>query len=130
MNELIIEAKIENMNAVQEFINTQIKDCSQSIQNQIGLVIDEIFSNIANYAYGTADGDALIRIVVDDDIILEFEDSGEPYNPLLNEDPDTTLDIDERAIGGLGFFLVKDTMDSVAYRHEGNKNILTIRKRI
>jgi len=130
MNELLIEAKIENMNTVQDFISERIKDCSSSIQNQIGLVIDEIFSNIANYAYNPTIGEALIRITVGEDITLEFEDSGAPYNPLLNEDPDIMLELDERAIGGLGIFLVKDTMDSVEYRHEGNKNILTIRKKI
>ncbi|MCL2054814.1 MAG: ATP-binding protein [Oscillospiraceae bacterium] len=129
-DELYVEAKIENMNMVQDFICDRIKDCSVSIQNQIGLVIDEIFSNIANYAYNPTVGSALIRIaVLDDDITLEFEDDGIPYNPLETEDPDITLDLDERAIGGLGIFLVKDIMDYMEYRHEDNKNILTIRKR-
>ena len=130
-DELFIEAKIENVTTVQEFISERIKDCDVSIQNSIGLVIDEIFSNISNYAYNPTAGNALIRIKVrKNDITLEFEDSGKPFNPLERDDPNTLLELDEMDIGGLGIFLVKDTMDSVEYRHEKNKNILTIRKNL
>jgi len=130
MNELIIEAKVENLDAVQDFIRARIEDYPMKIQNQIGIAVDEIFSNIANYAYHPKTGGAAVRIVVDDNITIEFEDSGTAYDPLLADDPDITLSAEERKIGGLGFFMVKNIMDSVEYRRNGNKNILTIKKKI
>jgi anti-sigma regulatory factor (Ser/Thr protein kinase) len=139
MHELNIEAKPENMDKVLNFINQHIAACPPKICSQIGIVIDEIFSNIARYAYkpdklshasSGAAGDAAVRISVDDKIIIEFEDTGLPYNPLENPDPDLTLGAEEREIGGLGLFMVKKIMDTVEYRREGNKNILTLRKNI
>jgi len=128
MNELCIEAKLENIKAVLDFVNERLGDRPMKIQNQIGIAVDEIFSNIARYAYHPDTGDATVRIIVDSDITIEFEDSGIAYDPLSAEPPDITLPIEEREIGGLGLFVVKNLMDSVAYRREGGKNILTIKK--
>ena len=130
MDELIVEAKIENMDKVLDFINERIDDCSAKIQNQIRIAVDEIFSNIARYAYHPKVGGAVVRITVGDVVIIEFEDSGTPYDPLAKEDPDVSLSAEEREIGGLGLFMVKNLMDSVEYRREGTKNMLTIRKRV
>ena len=128
VNELIIEATTENMDAVLDFVNERIADSPSKIQNQIGIAVDEIFSNIARYAYHPETGGATVRVTVDENITIEFEDSGTPYNPLTEENPDTTLSAEEREPGGLGIFMVKNLMDSVEYRREGSKNILTIRK--
>jgi len=128
-NELLIEATLENMGSVLDFINASIGDCPPKIQNQIGIAADEIFSNIARYAYRPKTGKATIRVIAGDDITIEFEDAGVAYNPLEKDDPDTTLSADERDVGGLGIFMVKNIMDSVEYRREGNNNILTIKKR-
>ena len=130
MNELIIKAKLENMDAVLDFVNGRIETCPPKVQNQIGIAVDEIFSNIARYAYSPEDGEATVRITVGDDITIEFEDSGVAYDPLSNDDPDISLSAEEREIGGLGIFMVKKLMDSVEFRREGNKNILTIKKRL
>ena len=130
MDELVIEAKLENMGTVLGFINERIDDCSAKIQNQIRITVDEIFSNIARYAYHPRDGGAVVRIAVGDDVIIVFEDSGAPYDPLGKADPDISLSAEEREIGGLGLFMVKKLMDSVEYRREGNRNIMTIRKRL
>ena len=130
MDELIIEAKIENLDSVLDFINEKIEDCSVKIQNQIRIAVDEIFSNIARYAYHPEVGGAAVRIVAGDDVIIEFEDSGVPYDPLEKDDPDISLSAEEREIGGLGLFMVKNLMDSVEYRRDGNRNILTIKKRL
>ena len=130
MNELSVEAKIENLNAVLDFVNGLLENCSPKIQNQIGIVVDEVFSNIAYYAYHPEVGSATVRINIDADITIEFEDSGIAFNPLFAEEPDTTLSAEEREIGGLGLFILKRLMDSVEYRREGNKNILTIKKRL
>jgi len=128
MEELFIEAKIENIGTVSDFVCTQITNCSMEIQNEIMLAIDEIFSNIANYAYSTETGYVTVRTTVNDDITIEFEDSGIAYNPLSSAEPDITLPAQERNIGGLGIFMVKKIMDSMEYRRKGNKNILAIKK--
>ena len=130
MNEFYIEATLENVNTVMDFISERIKDCPHKIQNQIEIAVDEIFSNIARYAYNPDVGSATVRIAVGDDITIEFEDSGVAYDPLSRDDPDTTLSAEERKIGGLGVFMVKGIMDSADYRREGNKNILTIKKEL
>ena len=130
MNELIIEAKLENINAVLDFVDERINDCSQKIQNHIRIAVDEIFSNIAHYAYHPEVGGVTVRVVVNENITIEFEDSGAAYDPLSAENPNIKQTAEEREIGGLGIFMVKNLMDSVKYRREGNKNVLTIQKRL
>lgn len=130
MCELIIEAKTENMDIVQNFINSHIQDCPPKIQHQIAIAVDEIFSNIANYAYQPGTGDSVVRIKADCDITIEFEDSGVAYNPLSAPEPDVTLSTEERDIGGVGIFMVKKIMDSMEYHRRGNKNILIIKKKL
>ena len=138
MQELLIEAKTENLNAVLEFVNAQLEavDCPMKTQTQFAIAVEEVFVNIAHYAYKTADnqhpeiGGAAIRVTVGDEVRIEFEDKGKPYNPLEKDDPDITVGADEREIGGLGIYMVKNFMDAVEYRREDNKNILLIRKAV
>ena len=130
MKELIVEAKVENLNTVLDFVNDGLEsvDCSMKLITQISIAVEEIFVNIAHYAYNPDTGSATIRMAVDPEVIIEFEDSGNPFNPLLKEDADITISAEEREIGGLGIFMVKKIMDSVEYKNEDGKNILTIRK--
>jgi anti-sigma regulatory factor (Ser/Thr protein kinase) len=130
MQELIIDAKIENLDAVMNFISSELEaaDCPLKLQTQIAIATEEVFVNIAHYAYCPEVGGATIRVSVGDEVCIEFEDKGKRYNPLENCDPDITLGAEEREVGGLGIFMVKKIMDAVEYRREGNKNILTIRK--
>jgi len=146
MKEFVTEAKIENLGAVQSFITGEMETgaCSMKLQAQVVLAAEEIFVNIARYAYNQsapasrsrsersapAVGSVAIRVAVGDEVIVEFEDSGRPYNPLAKADPDITLGVEEREIGGLGIFMVKKIMDAVRYRYEDNKNILMIKKRV
>jgi anti-sigma regulatory factor (Ser/Thr protein kinase) len=132
MKELKIEAKIENFDAVSDFLNAELEaaDCSMKLAMQITMAAEEIFVNIAHYAYAPETGEAVIRVRVSDEAVIEFEDCGKAYNPLEKDDPDITLGADERQIGGLGIFMVKKSMDSVNYRYENGKNILTLTKRI
>ena len=129
MNELLIEATLENIDTVIEFINERLEDCTPKTQRQIEIAVDEIFSNIARYAYNPDVGNATVRVAVGDDITIEFEDSGTNYDPLSKDDPDVSLPPKQRKAGGLGVFMVKNIMDSVEYRREGDKNILTVRKK-
>ena len=130
MKELAIEAKIENLDAVLDFVGAELEaaDCPMKAQTQIAIVVEEIFVNIAHYAYGSETGGAVIRVAAGDEVAIEFEDKGKPYNPLEKDDPDITLAAEEREIGGLGVFMVKKMMDTVEYRREDDKNILTIKK--
>ena len=135
MKELTIAATIENIDVVTEFVNEQLEalDCPMKAQMQIDIAIDELFGNIAHYAYCPETGDATVRVEVMDDplsVVITFIDQGVPYDPLSNAEPDTTLSAEERAIGGLGIFMVKKSMDEIAYRYEDGKNILSIKKRL
>ena len=130
MKELLIEAKVENLDVVIDFIFDALGTASfsQKTQAQISIATEEIFVNIASYAYGDKVGDAAIRVDAAETVVIEFEDSGVPFNPLESENPDITLTAAEREVGGLGIFMLKKLMDTVEYRYEGGKNILTITK--
>ena len=130
---LKIEANNDNLDAVNEFVDAFLEahDCPMKTQMQIDLCVEEVFVNIASYAYGDGTGDAEIHISAEDGVVtLTFIDAGTTYDPLKKADPDTTLSAQERQIGGLGIFLVKKTMDAVSYRYEDGKNVLTMCKKI
>jgi anti-sigma regulatory factor (Ser/Thr protein kinase) len=128
MDELIIEAKIENLEQVLAFVESHTGDFPLKSQHHINIAVDEIFTNISNYAYQNETGTAVIRIAVDDAVVIEFEDNGVPYDPTGEAEPDVTRPADEREPGGLGIFMAKNLMDTVEYRREGVKNILTLKK--
>ncbi len=133
--EINIEAKAENLDEVLSFINKNLKklECPQKAQTQIDIAVEEVFVNIASYAYKNGTGNASIGVKTDSvtrSVEITFTDSGIPYNPLEKEDPDTALSAEERQIGGLGIFMVKKSMDDMRYRRENDKNILTIKKDI
>ena len=135
MKSITVEAKIENVDKVTEFVNEELeeKECPLKVQMQLDVAIDEIFGNIAYYAYGKGRGNATIQIEMEDNppkITLTFIDQGIPYNPLESKDPDITLDIEDREIGGLGIFLVKKTMDELSYEYVDGQNILTMKKEL
>ena len=133
MKELIIEAKNENLDEVLKFVNEQLEgyDCDIRTQTQVDVAVEEVFVNIASYAYDPTVGPATIRAEVIEDplsVSLTFVDNGVPYDPLAKEDPDITLSADERDIGGLGIYMVKKSMDDVSYEYKNGQNILTIKK--
>ena len=135
MKELNIAATVENIEVVTDFVNEQLEalDCPMKAQMQIDIAIDELFGNIAHYAYNPEVGDATVRVEVVEDplaVVITFIDKGVPYDPLAKEDPDVTLSAEERAIGGLGIFMVKKTMDDITYEYKDGQNILKIRKNI
>jgi len=135
MKEMTLLAAKENIPRVTAFIDEQLEalDCPMKAQMQIDVAIDELFGNIANYAYGAGKGEATVRFDFDADsrtVSLTFLDRGVPFNPLTKDDPDVSASAEQRSIGGLGIFLVKKTMDQVTYRHENGMNVLMIQKRI
>ena len=133
MKELTLPATIENIESVIDFVNGQLEEikCPLKAQMQIDIAIDELFGNIAHYAYNPETGPATVRVEVTEDpiaVVITFIDRGVPYDPLKKEDPDITLSAEERAIGGLGIFMVKKTMDEISYEYKDGKNILRIKK--
>lgn len=135
MKELTVAATIENVDVVTDFVNEQLEalDCPMKAQMQIDIAIDELFSNIARYAYDSGGGSATIWLEFTEApraATITFIDSGIPYNPLEAEEPDTTLSAEERKIGGLGIFMVKKSMDALNYEFKDGQNILSITKHI
>ena len=133
MKELTIPATVENIEKVTEFVNSQLEEinCPINAKMQIDIAIDELFGNIAHYAYKPETGPATVRVEVTEapiSVIVTFIDHGIPYDPLKKDDPDVTLSAEERAIGGLGIFMVKRTMDEITYEYKDGQNILSIRK--
>ena len=134
-NELELEAVTENLQEVQTFVEDHLEasGCSMKAQMQIGVAVEEIFVNIANYAYHPDKGNATVRVEVSGDpvcVTITFVDHGVPYDPLAKDDPDVTLSADDREIGGLGIFMTKRIMDDVAYEYKDGQNILTLKKNL
>ena len=135
MERIEVQATKENLLEVAAFVEGYLEqlDCPMKAMMQINIAVEEIYINIASYAYGDKPGMAEIEIEhnkADNSVDITFKDSGVPYDPLAKEDPDVTLSAEERAIGGLGIYMVKKSMDDMKYRYEDGKNILTITKKL
>ena len=135
MKELTVDAAVENIETVTAFVMAELEtlDCPVKAETQIAIAIDELFGNIARYAYSPDVGKATVRFEVDNDlpaVIITFIDHGVPFNPLEQVDPDTHASAEERQIGGLGIFLVRKTMDMVEYAYRDGRNILMIKKNL
>ena len=135
IQELTIEAVTENLEQVMEFVDVRLEDagCPPKVQMQIDVALEEIYVNIANYAYNPETGPATVRVDVSDEpvtVTITFVDHGIPYDPLAKDDPDITLSAEDREIGGLGIYLVKKMMDEVVYKYENGQNVLIIKKHL
>ena len=135
MKELTIDATVENIERVTAFIEEQLEPlgCSMKARMQIAIAIDELFRNIAHYAYNPDVGPATVRVEVSGEplaVLITFIDNGVPYDPLAKADPNTALSAEEREVGGLGIYMVKKSMDEITYEYRNGQNILKIRKRI
>ncbi len=135
MKELVVDATIESIPKVTAFVDEQLEqlECPMKTQMQVDVAIDELFSNIARYAYNPEIGSATVRVEVTEDpiaVVITFIDNGVPYDPLAKADPDITLSAEERDIGGLGIYMVKQTMVDVYYEYKEGQNILRYKKNI
>ena len=133
MKNLTIEALTDNLQAVLDFVDTELEgaDCPMKTQMQIDVAVEELFVNVAHYAYTPATGQARIDIEITEDpkkVMITITDSGIQFDPTAKPDPDVTLSAQERQIGGLGIYMVKKSMDSMDYRYEDGKNIVSITK--
>lgn len=133
VRELVVESLFESLEIVDSFVDEMYSSigASQSARKQLRVAAEEIFVNIVNYAYGDGHGKVAIsgkKLANPPGVELVFVDEGVPFNPLLSDSPDFDIDPDEREIGGLGIYMVKQAVDDIGYEYRDGKNILTIRK--
>lgn len=133
MNTLTVEAKIANLGKVLQFVENELEKtgCGIKAGMQISIAVEELFVNVAHYAYTPGAGDVTIGVESYDDpglIEITLTDSGIPYDPLSKDDPDVTLSAEDRKIGGLGIYMVKKSMDLMKYERVDGKNVVTISK--
>ena len=130
---LCVDANLDHYADVIAFIDQLLEQngCDEENRLRVQLAVDEIFTNIATYAYDAEGGKVEIAFSCKDGIAqITFADRGIPYDPLKKDDPDLTLSPEEMQIGGLGVFIAKNNMDAISYRYENNRNILTMSKNI
>ena len=130
-----VPAALDQLDEVQGFVDEMLAgiSCDPSVVLTLQIAVEEIFVNIASYAYAPETGKAEIRCEVKPEIpriTLQFRDWGIPFNPLARKEADITLSAEERDIGGLGIYMVKNSMDQVSYAYEDGQNILTIQKNL
>ena len=135
MPQITLPATTENIEVATDFINEILEsvDCPIRTQMQLDIALDELMSNVARYAYAPQTGDITVSVEIADEprrAVLTLTDNGVPYDPLQKEDPDVTLSAEERQIGGLGIFIVKNAMDEMRYCYKDNQNIVTIIKNL
>ena len=133
--ELVLEAVEEYTDKLIDFLNTQLAQvyCPRKIKVQLDVAAEELFVNIARYAYDGGAGTVTVRTEFLDDPVcvqITFIDRGKPFDPLKVQAPDTAVSPEERPVGGLGIYLVKNTMDAIEYTYKDGCNVLTIRKEI
>lgn len=135
MQDIKLKASNDTLYTVLDAIEAHLdkNGCPDPVKTQILIAAEEIYVNIAQYAYGGEEGEAIVQMEVSQDpkvCRMVFRDKGIPYNPLEKEDPDITLSAEERDIGGLGIYMVKQYMDRVEYQYENGFNILLIEKKL
>ena len=133
MKVLKVPASDDRLYEVQDFVNAELEenDCPMATQLLIEISLEELFVNISHYAYPEGNGWAEIHVGVEDGVMeLTLIDGGIPFDPLAKPDPDVTLLAEERQIGGLGIYMVKQKMDDIKYERKDGKNVLTIRKKL
>ncbi len=131
--EKTFEAKVEILNDVLSFMDEKLEagDCPMKVQTQLDIALEEMFVNVASYAYGDGRGNVVVKLEDTTEkpgIIVTLSDSGKPFDPLAKPDPDVTAGVEERQIGGLGIYMVKKSMDEVKYKYEDGKNIFSMKK--
>ena len=135
MEKQAFSAKLEALSDVLDFVDRMLELCECPMKNRIAIsvAIEEVFVNVAHYAYSGGDGDVTLGIDYDEEsrtVTFQMADKGVPFDPLKKPDPDITLSADDREIGGLGIFITKKTMDKITYAYESGENILTMIKSI
>ena len=135
MKELKLTATVESLDEVLAFIDSELEsvDCPMKVQMQLDVAVEELYVNIAHYAYAPGTGEATVSIDITQDplnVTITFKDSGIPFDPTAKADPDVTLSAQERQIGGLGIYMAKKGPDEMKYEYKDGQNILSISKKL
>ena len=128
-----VKAEIEQLKNINQALDTLLQEqpCTEEVRTQIYLCVEELFVNIASYAYEDTVGMAEIEMHIEKGVLsVTFYDWGVPYNPLEKEPPDLLADAEDRQMGGLGIYMVRCMMDQVEYERKENQNCLCIRKKL
>ena len=140
MKEMITLASVDNLSEVLAFIEEYLEGtkCPPKTAMQLAIAVEEIFVNVASYAYNESDlpkDERIAKIRIEDSdingkpgVTISISDHGMAYNPLEKEDPDTTLSAEERQIGGLGIYMVKQSMDHTGYVRSNDTNMFIMEK--
>lgn len=129
-----VRSTMDNLDTVIGFIeeNLELAECPMKIAMKIAVCVEELFVNVVNYAYDGEIGDCQVSFFIDDSlgnkVIIKISDQGKAFNPLEKEDPDISLSAEERKIGGLGIFMVKNIMDTISYERKEENNIIIMEK--
>ena len=132
MTEKIFPAEINELASVIVFLEEELDkaQANPKLVVTLSVALEELFVNVAHYAYPDSKGTVKIGIDTSgDSIVIRLIDSGIPFDPTAKKDPDITESAEERKIGGLGIYMVKKSMDSMIYEYKDKQNILTISKR-
>ena len=132
-----IPASMENLPRVMSLTGRFLKEagCGEDDRRHIEISVEEIFTNIASYAYKTKEGTVWMEWDVrktgetQKEIVIRFQDEGVPYDPFARKNPDLTLPIEDRPVGGLGVYMVKQCMDNAEHCYENGRNVTVIKKR-
>lgn len=131
MDEFEVSASIESLHRIDDFIRSKLEvaGCPMKTLMKIEIIVDEICGNIVRYS-----GASFIRVSFckdeDNTVTLTFTDDGKPYDPLSAKEPDISASFDDRPIGGLGVFIVRNIMDKLSYQNKNGRNILTAKKKL
>ena len=137
MKKMTVKAGLDNLSRVLACVDEELETagCSMKTQMQVDIAVEEMFVNIANYAYAPGEGDADVCVETEETdggkrVRITLADQGKPYDPLMQEAPDVSLPAEKRKIGGLGIFMARKNMDDMTYEYRDGRNILTMFKRI
>jgi anti-sigma regulatory factor (Ser/Thr protein kinase) len=124
---------MDNFESLMDFVQSQVEKAGYDKKKtqKIRLACEEIIINIIRYAYPDKRGSVEIHCDTTSGgkgYQIKIIDWGIPFNPLSNPEPDTSIPIEEREIGGLGIFLARTVMDKIDYQRDGDKNILICEK--
>ena len=135
MKNIRVPARIECWKFVYDGICSELREwgCGEETLEKIGIAVEELFTNIVNYAYQKPDGQVMVEIFVKESpirAVICLTDEGGEFNPLSRPDPDFKVPFEERPIGGLGIYMVKKFMDRVVYERRNGCNVVTVEKRL
>ncbi len=134
--DLTVYAKLDQLDTVLGLVQKALSEstCPPKIQKKILVCAEELFVNVVNYAYGSVPGKFTLELEINDtdtggQISICMKDHGVPFDPLQHKTPELTASAEDRKIGGLGIYMVRNIMDQISYEYLEQKNIVRMTKK-